>query len=206
MHILGTATRRRSTLSRDAIEHAAEIEGGAAAASPPVIIPRLSCTLSAEAEDANELVAAQFTFHNAVRLFLPVFAHLLELDSAYSDPLCAYYCSHAAHEGVYTPLFRALFKELQSLMAPRQFALSLASLPPFTTKKKYDFVAKFVPSTTGSMEGVSEDFAGSVVGKKAARKGAPAGLAQQFQSWHGLAVVLSVLTPVIKKEEQFLQV
>jgi hypothetical protein len=127
----------------------------------------------------NQLLESQALYHTQVCKFATLLDLLVELQPTYSRQICEAYM-RATHERLYTPLLKALVKDLQSQITCKQTPLSLTNCAKFRSDSASNLVLRFESKNSPS--------------------------AKVFYSWRLFEVALLLISPLIDAEEAFIKV
>lgn len=133
-----------------------------------------------QSSDNNQAMASQRTFHDALTDFLPTLEHVLELSPQAAVPICNAYVQ-AAHDKLYRPLIKTMFRDLQAILLPRHAVVTLANLPKqgaVGTGKSHEASMKFFRYNINLQNAL-------------------------IHPWEALEVALCYLCPLVRREEAF---
>ena len=133
-----------------------------------------------QSSNNNQAMASQRTFHDALTDFLPTLEHVLELSPQAAVPICNAYVQ-AAHDKLYRPLVKTMFRDLQAILLPRHAVVTLASLPRVNSLV-----------STKSQEASMKFFRYSINLQNAL-----------LHPWEAFEVALCHLCPLVRREEAF---
>lgn len=129
----------------------------------------------------NMFVAVQHMFHEAISKYFPLIEQLVDLTPTSVVSLSHSYLE-AIGDGLYSSLFKSMWKEIKSLSVAKRNPLTMASIAKFKAGASREPSLKFLPSATSSKADDS------------------------FSSWVLLESILIVILPAMKEEETTFEV
>ena len=151
----------------------------------------LSMRPSKDINEDNVALFAQRAYHAALEPFVALLALVLDLSPSTIVPLSTAYVTSAADK-LYAPLFRVMFQDLRSLVAPKGTAVTMASIQRFRHSTGMDFEVplKFVPPA----------WLGGGGGGGGASRGESS---TALNTWTAFGAALLALAPIVKREQAF---